>query len=390
MTDGAGITQLVTRTYSHAIRLNNLSSPIGPIPTLDSLDGREQTVIQAALDGSYTTDTLPEWLTAFLAETSYIQVDTEYYLLKHSLPATTITATETDRDAVSGEIASSDAYETAVTHDDYVRTGLLQDARDGGVEVVHVWPALQSFLDNYEAVEYRGTLLSLTVTTNDPGAPYTVSATSVSHTNLADGSVWKVSDASPSVQGLIRDAAATTGLYPFSDPPGQVISMLREYEYVYFDGEFYTAYVEQAGIPPIEVRATTEPHPDQSETVLTVTLVNTTDTAVDITSGAPTPVGVLRYQKQGTDSREVLWSPAYTESEHVHTDGRDVTAVNRIALTTTIDGADSASQTFRHTQESLTPGDYRIESSVGYQSGENSGTVPYSIEFMVRERDEPA
>jgi hypothetical protein len=200
-------------------------------------------------------------LPAFLADTTHVRDGTEYYRLEHSLPTITITATATDRDSVSGAVASFDTYETAVTHDGVVRTGLLQNARDGGVEVVHVWPTLQSFLDNYEAVEYRGTVLSLTVTTTDPGAPYTVTATPASVSDLADGPVWQVSDASPVVQGLVREAAATDGLYAFSDPPGQAISMLWEHEYVYLDGEFYTAYVEQAGIPPIEVRATIESSP---------------------------------------------------------------------------------------------------------------------------------
>ena len=374
-----------THTYSYAVRLNNLgASPRGDIPTIDSLPDREQTVVQEALDGTYTTESVSSWLADFIAETTYIRDELDYYRLDANLPRTTITAEPTDRDAVSGPITSSEEYRSAVTHDGLIRTGLLRNARQDGVELTYVWPSLESFLDSYAAVEYRGTLLSLSVTTTDPTAPYTVTATEVSLSELADGSVWQLSNASQSVQEFVREAAAESGIYAFDEPQGDVLQQLREHRYVYVDGEFHTTYIEQTGTPPMAVQATLDPQAVDSAIAIRLILQNNSSTSARIMSGAPKPFGVLSYQKQGSESRAgTLWSPAYEDSRHVHTDGREITGVNAIGVTTTIPANGSTSRTFRIDPESLSAETYVIENSVGYDIDDESGTVPYTVEFSI-------
>jgi len=101
-------------------------------------------------------------------------------------------------------------------------------------------------------------------------------------------------------------------------------------------------------------------------------------------SGAPKPFGVLSYHKQGSESLAgTLWSPAYKDSRNVHTDGRKITGVNAIGVTTTIPANGSTSRTFRIDPESLSAETYVIEDSVGYDIDDESGTVPYTVEFSI-------
>ena len=372
-------------TYSHAIRLNNLGpSPVGDIPTIDSLPDREQTVTQEALDGTYTTESVSAWLADFIANTTYIRDESDYYRLDANLPTTTITAEPTDRDAVSGPIASNEEYRSAVTYDGLIRTGLLRNTHQDGEELTYVWPSLESFLDSYAAVEYRGTLLSLSVTSADPGTPYTVTTSPVSLSDLADEPVWRLSTASQSVQEFVREAATESGLYAFDSPQENVLQQLREHRYVYVDGEFHTTYIEQTGTPPISVQATVDPQTADPEITIRLTLQNDSANAVRITSGAPKPFGVVSYHEQGSESRAgTLWSPAYEDSRHVHTDDRKITGVNAIGITTTIPADGSTSRTFMIDPGSLSPGDYVIEDSVGYDIDDESGTVPYTVDFSI-------
>jgi len=384
-TGGSELSITRTHVYSHAVRLNNLgTAPHGDIPSVGSLEDREQEVVQKALDGTYTTDSVPAWLANFTAGTTYIRDGSEYYRLDASLPTTTITAEPTDRDAVSGKIASYEEYETAVTHDGVIQSGLLRSARQGSEELTYVWPSLQSFLDSYAAVELYGDLFSISVTTTDPGPPYTVAATPVSLSELADGSVWRLSTAHQSVQELVREAAEKSGLHAFDNPEGNVIKQLRDHRYVYVDGEFHTTYVEQTGTPPISVAATLDPQAAESETTIRLTLQNNSSNEVRIMSGAPKPFGVLSYHEQDSNRRAgVLWTPAYEESRHVETTGREVGAVNAIGVSTTISPNGSTGRSFTIDPESLSAGEYRVADSVGYDTGEERGTVPYSVEFTI-------
>jgi hypothetical protein len=247
-----------------------------------------------------------------------------------------------------------------------------------------VWPSLESFLDSYAAVEYRGTLLSLSVTSADPGTPYTVTTSPVSLSDLADEPVWRLSTASQSVQEFVREAATESGLYAFDSPQENVLQQLREHRYVYVDGEFHTTYIEQTGTPPISVQATVDPQTADPEITIRLTLQNDSANAVRITSGAPKPFGVVSYHEQGSESRAgTLWSPAYEDSRHVHTDDRKITGVNAIGITTTIPADGSTSRTFMIDPGSLSPGDYVIEDSVGYDIDDESGTVPYTVDFSI-------
>ncbi|MFD1588451.1 hypothetical protein ACFR9U_15825 [Halorientalis brevis] len=375
------------RSYTHAIRLNDLGeSPRGDVPAVESFSDREQSVVTSAIDETYTTRSPPEWLLQFVAETTYVSQEDQYYRLTATMPTTTITATPVSRDDVTGEIASYEAYEQAVTHDGVVMSGLLRSAQQGGETLPYVWPTLDSFLSTYDAVEYHGDVLALSTTRNDPGSPYSVDATVASLSDLAGGSVWRLSAASPAVQDVVRSAAAKSGLYAFESPPDGLLAQLREHKYVYVGGRFYTTYVEQAGPQPLEIDATVEDATlDADGARIRLTLRNTADSELDISSGAPKPFGVLRYQPaKSTADSGLLWSPAYEDSSHVHTEDGEVTAVNSIALQTSIEPDGTVARTFTVDDPSLSPGRYRIENDVGYSTAAaRDGTFPYVVRFAV-------
>lgn len=377
--ESSRLTVTDVHAYRYAIRLNDLGESPGPsVPTVADLDERERAVVEAALDGTYRTESLSPWLVDFLDGTGRVRRDGQYYRIESELPTTTITARPVEREAVAGEIADHEAYRTAVTHDGLVHSGLLRIAKRDGEELTYVWPDLQDFLDRYDAAEYRGEVLDISVTRDDPGPPYTVTATEISLSELADGPVWRLETAEPAVQEVIRDGAAERGLYAFDDAPDGLLETLKQHRYVYVDGRFYTTYVEQAGSHPVSLRATAE-----GEDRIRLSLANDRAETVRISSGIPKPFGVLRYHEQGNpDDGEVLWSPAYAEHDGVQTAGRTVTAVNSVAIITEIQPNETVGRTFT-VKDDIPPGQYVIEDSVGYEIGDENGTVPYEVRFQV-------
>ncbi|PSQ17371.1 hypothetical protein BRD00_07935 [Halobacteriales archaeon QS_8_69_26] len=370
-------------TFTHALRLNDLGdAPRGSAPAIDSFDPRDRKVLRAAVEEGYSTDDPPDWLRKLVSGTGFFAADGRHYELDHTLPTTRITAEEVSEEAVDGDVASNAAYREAVDYEGRVMTGLLRIAERDGIEFVYVWPSLREFLDAHEAVRYRGRVLEVSVSREDPGAPYTVEATPASLSDLADGPVWDASDADPELRRVVRRAGETTGLYPLDDPPEGLLERLDAHDHVYLDGTFYTTYVEKRGPLPVRVEASfTDPDGDPAR--IEIALHNESDGTVGVSSGAPPPFGVLRFGPEGSDGPwYLLWTDAYEESTHVHTEGREVTSVNSIAVGTEVDPDDSVSRTFEVEGSDPSNGTYVVESDVGVSlPGDDGGTFPYRIVF---------
>lgn len=383
--DGGPLAVTAVETFTHAVRLNDLgSSPRGSIPRVADLDDRPLAVVEAAVEGTYETSDLPDWLAQFLSRTPYVARNGEYYRLDASIPTYTITAEEVGEDEVDGEIASSETYREAVTHDGRRTTALLRHARRDGVTLGYVWPSLREFLDTYDAVRYRGSLLAVSVTVDDPGAPYTVTAERMDPTELTDRAVWDVSGAPEATRELVGEAGATGGVYAFDDPPAGFVERLRDSDYVYLDGTFYTAYVEKDGpLPVTPTAAFTDPALDGDGARFRLALHNDADAVVTVDSGAPPPFGVLRFHPAGDpDASHLLWTDAYEENDHVHTEGREVVAVNDIGLSTTVAPGEAAAREFVVDGSGLSPGEYVLADEVGVSvRGGDGGTFPYRVRF---------
>lgn len=373
-------------TFSHALRLNDLGrSPAGEVPGNEALSGRERDVVDAAVDGGYETRDLPEWLVRFVARTRYVRRDGTYYRLRAEIPRTEVTAEAANESEVEGEIASPEEYRSAVTHDGVRMTGLARIARREGLTLAYVWPSLRAFLETYEAVRYRGELLEIEATERDPGPPYTVTAERASLSDLARGPVWDATDAPAEVRSIVREAGETSGLYPLDDPPEALLVNLDDHEYVFLDGRFFTTYVEKRGPLPVSLSASfTDPAPD-GDARIRMELHNDADSRVEVLSGAPAPFGVVHYHPAGDPGdRRLLWTDAYEESDHVMTDGHEVTGWNSIGLTTAIGPGGSVAREFVVEETAFPAGEYAIPGDVGVSTdGEEGGTFPYRVRFGI-------
>ena len=377
-------------TPTDAARLNRAGPvPSGRAPTVDSLSDPERDAAEAALEGGYETDSAdpPDWLMAFVAETPYLRRDGNYYRLTDDLPRYTITAEETTEDAVDGQIADSEAYERAVTHDGVQETGLLVHAREEGITRVRLWPSLREFLWSYDAVRYRGSLLSVSLAVEDDGPPYEVTAERVAPTALTDEPVYDATDAPEPVRTDVRAAGETSGVYA-GDLPEALLDAVETHQYVYLEGQFYWASLENRGGLPVDVEAEVV-QPAMSgdeEPRLRLALVSEGGSEVSVFSGAPAPFGVLRVTAAGESGPEsLLWTDAYRESTHVGTRGRSVTSVADVGISTPLSAGECIERTFT-VVEALPTGEYVVRSDVGIEpeSGEG-GTLSYRVFLRVVE-----
>lgn len=384
-------------TFTYALRINDLGeSPAGSIPAVADLDDRVRTVVEAALSGGYETDDPAGWLVEFVSGTRFVRGEEgRFYRLAHTLPRHTITAEPKSEDEVSGEVASPEAYEEAVTHDGVVMTGLARLAmRDGGVELVDVWPALQEFLESYDAVRYRGDLLALSETVDDPGPPYTVTAEAASLDEVAGRDVWNAETADPAVQAVLREAGRTEGVYRLDESPAGLLEGLDAHDRLYLDGRFFTTYVENRDSLPVSLTATA-PDPSLADGGATLRLAvrNEGDREIALSAGAPRPFGVLHYHPVGAPGRErLLWTDAYEESQHVYVEDGSISRVEDLAFEVAVGPGDEVFQTFTVGRRGLPAGEYVVEDDLGVEirddggsgeAGDGGGTFPYRVVFRV-------
>lgn len=381
------------RTHTFSLRLNDLGDDVGaPSPSLEDLDDDVQEVVRAALDGEYETDEPEAWLRTFLDETPYVEVDGSFYSLEHSLPEHLVTAEPVDPDGVDGEIASPEAYEEAVTLDGVVFTGFVRIARNEGYRTVDFHPQLRAFVEEYEAVEYRGETLRMEYDVADSGPPYRVSVERATDTDVYDGPVIDVEEMDAEHREPVREAAATSGLHGVDDPPDGLPAVVEEHRYVSVEGTYYAAYADDSSDVDAEFDATLvdDGAGQDSPARLSLQVENTGEERLTVSSGAPGPFGVQYvHPRADPDSRVLLWTDEYEESNHVGTSGRSVTGVNDIGITTEVAPGDTASRTFEMSATDLTTGTYELDDSVGLAVGENpgGGSRPYTVVLSVERGD---
>jgi len=376
-------------TFSHALRLNDLGdSPAGTITPFTSLSDRQQRVVRAAIEDAQRSSDPPRWLIEFATSTPHVQKDGAYYRLENTFPTYRITATAVEESAVDGRIATYDAYEEAVTSEMGVASGLMRVAQQEGYEVSLLRLKLRNFLETYDAVDYHGDILDFALTVDDPGPPYTITATRVTPSGLTDAPVWDATDAPGELRSIVRASGQRGGVYPIDDPPAELIAKLDANEYVYLDGTFYTTYVEKRAALPVSLSASfVDSTLDESGGEIQLTLENESDRPIEVMSGAPKPFGVLSFHPAGdTEASLTLWSDTYEESQYVSTVGHRVTAIAAIGLTSTIQPGGSIDRTFTIEQTDLAPGEYVIEDNVEITLDDDSGgTFPYRVVFRVKE-----
>ncbi|NHN58871.1 MULTISPECIES: hypothetical protein [Halorussus] len=373
---GAGSRDLsvsAVETFDHAVRLNDLGTdPGGRVTPFADLSDREREVVLAALSGGYRTDDPSAWLRRFASATPFVERDGTYYRLEDTFPTHRVTAETVAESDVTGETADYETYRRAVTREGYVASGLLRLARDGGVELSYVWPALASFFETYDAARYHGDVVSFSIEVTDAGPPYAITGAEVPVSTAVDGSVWNADAAAARTRGLLRRAGRATGAYGFDRAPPGLLANLREHRYVRLDGTFYTTYVEAHDPVPVSVAATVR------DGRLRLSLRNDGDAGLRLASGAPRPFGVVRCEPaRGADSRDaarLLWTDAYAASDRVRTDGRRVEATDDLALVTTVGPGEAIDETYAVPAD-LSPGEYAVEGSLDVAGPERDETA---------------
>lgn len=400
---------------------------------MSSLTDRERAVVRAALAGGYrveattadgdpvtttseddpvtattaddrvTATAPPDWLVSFLARTPFVRRDGRYYRIEHDLPRYRLTATETTESAVDGPVADRAAYHEAVTHDGVRETALLRFAARGGETRTWLWPSLRSFLAAYDAVRYRGRLLSVSVTVLGDDPPYEVQATRVPPTALADD-VYDATDAPAAVREVLRDAGETSGVH--AGVPERLLAVAREARYVYFDGSFYWIGAESRRDWPLTAVCTvTQPVVTGERRPRLRLGLAAGDAAVTVESGAPPPFGVVAAtpvageegvesgggtatrqsdtSRAGGDDAVLLWTDAYRESDHVATEGRRVRRVQSVALGTELAPGERLTRTYTPVGD-LPVGEYVVADGVGVSTGGENGSLQYRVRLRVR------
>ena len=184
---------------------------------------------------------------------------------------------------------------------------------------------------------------------------------------------------------VVREAGTDSGAYSLDEPPEGLLEALDSHDYVYLNGTFYTAYVENRDAHDVSLAAeAVEGDDDGSPPRLRLTLRNDSDGSIEVMSGAPRPFGVLIcHPTDDPNIRHLLWTDAYEENDHVHTEGREVVAVNDIGLLTTLDPGGEVSREFELPAD-LPAGEYVIDNGLGIEYADREGgTFPFRVVFSV-------
>ena len=138
---------------------------------------------------------------------------------------------------------------------------------------------------------------------------------------------------------------------------------------------------------------------DEDEAVsITLAVTNQSEETLRSTTGAPEPFGVFTLRDEEQDRHVVAWTPAYGESDHVHTaPHRGVTSVNSIALSTEIPPGETVSETYTISDEThgIRSGVYEFSIEIGLSPGDLGDDrdgwafeVSGSVELTARETDD--
>ncbi len=97
-------------------------------------------------------------------------------------------------------------------------------------------------------------------------------------------------------------------------------------------------------------------YPDAEDVIadIHVTVENTGEKPIGITTGPPAPFGILVAEAVNTANSITLWSAAYERSDGVKTEGYTIGLVNRVGLTTGLQPGDSAESTYSLRRDATT------------------------------------
>jgi hypothetical protein len=360
------------------------------VPALADLSTDVRAPVRAAVEGGYESADPPDALKAFLDldRETYVRVDGDYYRLDASLPVVEVWIEP---------VAASDA-EDPVTLDEMERC-MHPDPRgfrtpplaraDDPHRTYQLDPSVRSCIEKHPYLRFEdGDHFRYRTAVDDPGAPYTVTATRVSAATLAnvEESVVDWADVPADAREVL--AGATGRPVERESLPDSLRDVAAEYEFVRRENTFYEVDLDHPGEAPIrvDVRVTDAESREFDPARLELSVTNTGGRAVELLTGPPPPFGTLGGRRAGGDERLTLWTEEYVESRYVGTRAGRVTARLAVGLSVTLDPGETRRTRYqiRRDPGRLPAGTYRVDDGFGVRVGDGeSVTFPFTLALDV-------
>ncbi|ADD07634.1 uncharacterized protein Nmag_4115 (plasmid) [Natrialba magadii ATCC 43099] len=401
--DEAGPNQITTAT--------ELETPIA---------GAVETAID---DGEYETDEADDTLLEELVGLQYVDHDGTIYDIAYTMPEYVVSGHDVPESEVDHDRTISAMDDTIrvldvdnreiVTAVNTVLESFRGSDNEGGASDYDYRSTvldehLEEFLDEYDYVAYPSDgvdgpdpegYIELERDHEDPGSPYTITATEVTDEQRYGRPVTDVESYSNPVVDALR-AAADHGPLRTDKRPDGINAVLEEDAYVRVDGDVYDPTFETVDhdVVPIDLQIT-DVDPDERRFTLELTAE---DEPILVFSGAPEPFGILSAYPlidgniDADDGRAILWTDTYEEDGHVHVgegDGDPSIGVNDIGITTTLEPGESIHETYEiHEEWGFESGHYQLEDALSIEwggdletpdSSPDSSSYPFVISLAV-------
>lgn len=254
---------------------------------------------------------------------------------------------------------------------------------------------MEAFVEDGGYLETREAVGQITIDVEDPGSPYGITASETSAEAVHGGAVLELADVSAAVRELLR-AAIDRRRVGLDAVPDELAELVASHDYLRVDDWFYGPEIEETGPThlPVAFEATLvdgSVRPSDPARI-ELSISNTGDERIGVSSGALGPFGVLRAESEGEGDRVTLRSDAYAESDHVHTTAGRVRAVDDVGIVTELAPGETRTQEYQLGRWRLAPGTYTVDESVGierYATDENgnrrseSTTFPYELRIRI-------
>lgn len=197
------------------------------ITDLSAVSSTVRSPVQRAIeDGTHELEAVPESLARTVAGHAYVRDGDDYYELSGTLPTHVLTAETYRRDEMGSELNSATSLDLRYIRDEsepayeMVTTAI----RDGEARRVALPPELERVLREYDYVWRHPTYVELNVAVDDPGAPYSLQATSISRADISagldsNGNLTTVGDLSESARSEVNAALESERTHEVYNPP---------------------------------------------------------------------------------------------------------------------------------------------------------------------------
>ena len=219
------------------------------IADLSEVPSDARSPIESAIEnGERELEAVPEALARTVADHAYVRDGDAYYELAGEFPEYVLTSDIHDRDAVDAEPSDETVLDLRDLRDESeVAYDMVVAAMSDEARRVALPSALETALEEYDYVWRSPTFVELSVTVDDPGAPYELRATPVSRADvLAEldetDDLVAYGDLSDAAQAEV-DAALETS-HEVYNPPQLLATGVDHRSYIVVDDAVYRPEIE--------------------------------------------------------------------------------------------------------------------------------------------------